>query len=124
MIVGIDIGTQSLKAVVIDENMKVLGEAAHSYTPFFPQPGWAEQDPSLWEEGLCLAVAGALQSAEVRPAQVKALGVAGQLDGCLPVGPDGTAHRDHLGLADPGVPGQGDEKPRRFSRQLARAEDL
>ena len=91
MIVGIDIGTQSLKAVVINENMKVLGEAAHRYAPAFPQPGWAEQDPVLWEEGLCLAIAGALQSAEVRPAQVKALGVAGQLDGCLPVGPDGRA---------------------------------
>ncbi|MHC4463074.1 MAG: xylulokinase [Planctomycetota bacterium] len=91
MIVGIDIGTQSLKAVVINENMKVLGESAHSYAPVFPQPGWAEQDPVLWEEGLSLAIAGSLQTAEVRPAQVKALGVAGQLDGCLPVGPDGRA---------------------------------
>ena len=91
MIVGIDIGTQSLKAVVADENMRVVGEAAYGYSPFFPQPGWAEQDPKLWEKGLHSAVAEALKSAGIPPLQVQALGVAGQLDGCLPVSPDGRA---------------------------------
>jgi xylulokinase len=91
MIVGIDIGTQSLKAVAVDESMRVLGEAAYSYMPSFPQPGWAEQDPTLWEEGLHSAVAEALKSAGISPLEVRALGVAGQLDGCLPVSPDGQA---------------------------------
>ena len=91
MIVGIDIGTQSLKAVVVDDNMRVLGEAAYPYAPFFPRPGWAEQDPVLWEEGLRLSVAGALKSAGVSSMGIRALGVAGQLDGCLPVGSDGRA---------------------------------
>lgn len=91
MIIGIDIGTQSLKAVVVNESMRVLGEAAQSYAPTFPQPGWAEQDPVLWEEGLRSAIVEALQRAGVRPSAVKALGVAGQLDGCLPVGADGKA---------------------------------
>ncbi len=91
MSVGIDIGTQSLKAVVVDKNMRVLGEAAYGYSPLFPRPGWAEQDPRVWEEGLHAAVAAALKSAEVSPLQVQALGVAGQLDGCIPVSPDGQA---------------------------------
>jgi xylulokinase len=91
MIVGIDIGTQSLKAVVVNERMRVLGEATYSYLPSFPQPGWAEQDPRLWEEGLHAAVAEALKSAGISPLEVRALGVAGQLDGCLPVDPDGRA---------------------------------
>ena len=85
MIVGIDIGTQSLKAVAVDESLRVLGEAAYSYMPSFPQPGWAEQDPTLWEEGLHSAVAEALKNAGISPLEVRALGVAGQLDGCLPV---------------------------------------
>ena len=91
MIVGIDIGTQSLKAVAVDDRMRVLGEAAYSYLPSFPQPGWAEQDPRLWEEGLHSAVAEALKSAGISALEVRALGVAGQLDGCLPVGSDGRA---------------------------------
>jgi xylulokinase len=88
MIIGIDIGTQSLKAVIVDESMRVLGEAAYRYIPSFPQPGWAEQDPTLWEEGLHSAVAEALKNAGISPDKVRALGVAGQLDGCLPVSPD------------------------------------
>ena len=63
MIVGVDIGTQSLKAVVVDQNIRLLGEAAYPYTSSFPQPGWAEQDPAFWEKGLRVAVASALADA-------------------------------------------------------------
>jgi xylulokinase len=47
MILGVDIGTQSLKAVVLDSDLAVKGEAAIPYQPSFPAPGWAEQDPAL-----------------------------------------------------------------------------
>ncbi len=91
MYVGVDIGTQSLKAVVCDEALAVAGEAAVSYEPSFPRPGWAEQDPALWERALGPAVAGALDGAGVTPDNVRALGIAGQLDGCIAVDEDGTA---------------------------------
>ncbi|UCD80830.1 MAG: hypothetical protein JSW26_05200 [Desulfobacterales bacterium] len=91
MIVGVDIGTQSLKAVVVDQSIRILGEAACPYRPIFPRPGWAEQDPAFWEKGLRIAVASALADAGITSAEVRALGIAGQLDGCLPVGPDGRA---------------------------------
>jgi xylulokinase len=93
MIVGVDIGTQSLKAVVTDPDLRVLGEAAHGYAPAYLGPGRVEQRPALWEEGLYRAVAAALAEAGVRAREVRALGVAGQLDGCVavddkgPVGP-------------------------------------
>jgi len=96
MIVGIDIGTQSLKAVIVDQSMKVLAEAAYPYSPGFPQPGWAEQDPTLWEKGLRVAVASALDNAGVASDEIRALGVAGQLDGCLPVDRDGRAMHNCL----------------------------
>jgi xylulokinase len=89
--VGVDIGTQSLKAVVCDTALKVTGEASISYEPSFPQPGWAEQDPVLWENALGPAVANALVEARIKPDDVRALGVAGQLDGCIPVGRDDAA---------------------------------
>ena len=50
MIVGVDIGTQSLKAVVLSHELDVLGQNAVAYQPAFPQPGWAQQDPKLWEK--------------------------------------------------------------------------
>ena len=89
MIVGIDIGTQSLKAVVLTPEMKILGEYAVPYQPNFPQPGWAEQDPHLWENALAPAIAGALEKAKAKASDVKALAFAGQLDGCIAIDRDG-----------------------------------
>jgi xylulokinase len=91
MIVGIDIGTQSLKAVVTDDELRPRGQAAVAYRPSFPRPGWAEQDCRLWEQALGPAIAGALEAAGVPPTAVAALGICGQLDGCVPVDRDGQA---------------------------------
>ena len=83
MIVGIDIGTQSLKAVVTDDELNPLGAASSAYRPSFPRPGWAEQDPRLWEEALAPTIARALEAAGTTAASVRGLGICGQLDGCL-----------------------------------------
>jgi xylulokinase len=91
MIVGIDIGTQSLKVAVTDRELRVRGEAATPYRAQFPRPGWAEQDPALWEHALGPTIARALEESGAVPQQVAALGVCGQLDGCVAVDADGGA---------------------------------
>ncbi|HXU58490.1 MAG TPA: FGGY family carbohydrate kinase, partial [Verrucomicrobiae bacterium] len=78
-ILGIDIGTQSLKAVVLGEGLTPLGGGAASYQPQFPQPLWAEQDPRLWLEALRPAIGQALAEAGIAGAEVGAIGIAGQL---------------------------------------------
>ena len=85
MIVGVDIGTQSLKAVVTDDDLKLRGEASSAYQPSFPQPGWAEQHPRLWEEALAPTIERALEAAGQSAGAVRALGICGQLDGCVAV---------------------------------------
>jgi xylulokinase len=88
MIVGVDIGTQSLKAVVTSDDLKLRGEASSAYRPSFPRPGWAEQHPRLWEEALAPTIGRALEVAGQTPRSVRALGICGQLDGCLAVDRD------------------------------------
>jgi len=90
-IVGVDIGTQSLKVVVTDDDLGPCGSAATSYAPAFPRPGWAEQAPALWDRALAATVAAALDDAGMAAEDVRALGVAGQLDGCLAVDAEGEA---------------------------------
>ncbi|HTN96980.1 MAG TPA: FGGY family carbohydrate kinase [Nordella sp.] len=90
MIVGIDIGTQSLKAVVLAPEMKIIGEHAVPYSPDFPQAGWAEQDPRLWEGALGPAIQAALARAGRKADEVKAIGIGGQLDGCVAIDVQGT----------------------------------
>ena len=80
---GIDVGTQSLKAVVLSDGMKLLGSGSVAYQPNMPHPGWAEQDPSLWLTALRPAIGTALESAGLSASDVEALAVCGQLDGCV-----------------------------------------
>ena len=91
MFLGIDVGSQSLKAVLLDRELRLAGRGARPYPIDFPQPGWAEQHPELWEAALAPAVAEALAAAGHGAADVTGVGIAGQLDGSIPVGADGRA---------------------------------
>lgn len=91
MLVGVDIGTQSLKVAVADATLAVKGDAQRFYRAHFAAAGHAEQDPRLWEEALGPAIAEALAIAGVSTAEVTALAVCGQLDGCIPVSDRGEA---------------------------------
>ena len=91
MFVGIDIGTQSLKAVVTGDDLVPRGTASRAYQPSFPRPGWAEQDPALWERALGPAIADALAAGGAKPGDVRGLGIGGQLDGCIAVERAGAA---------------------------------
>jgi len=91
LLVGIDLGTQSTKAVVCDERLAVLGAGRVAYAPSFPRPGWAEQDPRLWLDALAPAIEDALAAAGRAPSDVAALAVTGQLDGMIAVDAAGAA---------------------------------
>src|SRR5512140_2875754 len=80
LVVGVDLGTQSLKAVLCDERLTVLAEHSVPISTRHPQPGRAEQDAQTWWAAFVEAVAAV---AHGKP--IAALGIAGQLDGCLPV---------------------------------------
>lgn len=71
--------------------MSILGEASCAYRPDYPQPGWAEQSPSLWEDALAPTIAHALDAAGMAAGAVRALGIAGQLDGCIATNAAGEA---------------------------------
>lgn len=82
---GIDIGTQSLKAVVLGDDLEVLGTGSQAYKPHFPRPDWAEQDPQLWLDALRPAIADALAAAGLDGADIAGMAICGQLDGAVPV---------------------------------------
>lgn len=74
---GIDIGTSSAKAVVIDEHGRLLAEASRPYPLSVPQPGWAEQNPEDW----WAAAQECLQ--EVGADKADAVGLTGQMHGSV-----------------------------------------
>ncbi len=56
LLLAIDTGTQSLKALVFDPQGTLLGRKQIHYEPYFSRyPGWAEQDPQVFWQALCTA---------------------------------------------------------------------
>jgi xylulokinase len=91
LVVGLDLGTQSCKAVVCDETFAVRGQHSIKYGTSHPRPDHAEQDPATWEAALAPAIAKALADAGVKPEDIAAVAVTGQLDGCVAVDVNGAA---------------------------------
>lgn len=48
MYLGLDLGTGSAKALVLDEEGEVCGEGSAPYRVDAPSPGWAESAPQDW----------------------------------------------------------------------------
>jgi xylulokinase len=81
-LIGIDVGTSSLKGLAIDEHGELLGEAERSYPFATPRPGWAEQDPELWWQ----AAQAVLE--DLDGAHADAIGLSGQMHGLVALGAD------------------------------------
>lgn len=72
---GLDIGTQSVRAVLFDKQGQRQGTGTAPLLTTYPQPGWAEQAPLDWWKGLCSAVPIALQDAQATAADIAAIGL-------------------------------------------------
>ncbi len=76
-VLGIDVGTTAVKAILVASNGRVLAEAEAEQEVVVPQPAWAEQHPDTWWESTQTAVAEVVRSAA--PVEVRAIGLSGQM---------------------------------------------
>jgi len=83
-LLGIDVGTGGTRALIIDEQGRVLASATEEHVPFAsPQIGWAEQDPEDWWRACGLAVHKALANSNLRPEDIACIGFSGQMHGAV-----------------------------------------
>jgi len=95
LLVGVDSGTQSTRALVVDaKSAKVLAAASQAYDliPNLP-PGAKEQHPHTWRDATARAIRQSLKLAGARAAEVKAIGVSGQQHGFVPLDKNGDVIR-------------------------------
>jgi len=67
---GIDGGTEAIKVGIYDAEGREISSASSSYPTFFHKPGWAEQDPNSWWEGLVSATKACLKKASINPQEI------------------------------------------------------
>jgi xylulokinase len=95
LLIGVDSGTQSTKALVVDaKSGKVLGAGAAAYNliPNLP-PGAKEQHPRDWVAATRTAIQTALKEAKAGAGEVVAIGVSGQQHGFVPLDKSGAVIR-------------------------------
>ncbi|MCX7667930.1 MAG: FGGY family carbohydrate kinase, partial [Atribacterota bacterium] len=78
---GIDLGTQSVKVICLDEKGQLRGVASRDYPILTPQPGFAEQNPETWWEKTKEAVKEIAQ--QLPEPDIKALSFSGQMHGTV-----------------------------------------
>ena len=80
MLLGLDLGTGSAKALLLDGDGAVLGEGSAPYPVRSPRPGWAESGPEDWGSAVAAA---AREAVGRRGVGVTALGLSGQMHGVV-----------------------------------------
>ncbi len=78
LILALDQGTSSSRAIVYDAQAQPLGSHALAFTCRYPQPGWVEVDAlTLWQSQLA-AIEGALANTATDPQSLAAIGLTNQ----------------------------------------------
>lgn len=97
LVLGIDLGTGSVKAVLVDPAGTIVARSTAPYDLLSPQPGWAETDPTAWWEATIAAVRRATGD---QGSRVCGIGLSGQMHGVVLVDEAGRHLRNAILWAD------------------------
>lgn len=101
LLLAIDNGTQSLKALVFDLEGRLLAKKQVFFEPFFSkQPGWAEQDPAVFWNALCQACQGVWQDGEIARDRIAGVSLTTQRNTVVNLDRDGQPLRPALSWLD------------------------
>ena len=82
-VIGLDLGTSAVKAIAVNREGVVAGEASVSYPLFHDQPGYSEQRPEDWVNGTVQAVKQLMSEAGIAAEEVEGLSFSGQMHGLV-----------------------------------------
>src|ERR1043166_814277 len=83
VMVGVDVGTSGLKALLLSPDGRLLASVTRSYPLDVPRPGWAQQDPALWWGATTQAIRALLHKGGIKPSQIAGVGLTGQMHGSV-----------------------------------------
>lgn len=78
LLLAIDEGTSSARAIVFSPRGEIIGLGRRPITLYYPHPGWVEQDPTEIWEAQHDAITEALKAAQSSPSDIAAIGITNQ----------------------------------------------
>jgi xylulokinase len=88
-VIGCDVGSQGTKVALLSTTGQLIREAYEGYPIDYPHPLWAEQPVDRWLNTLVLSLRRLLSESGATARNVRALGLAAQVDGVIPIDADG-----------------------------------
>jgi xylulokinase len=116
-LLGIDVSTTGVKALLIDEDGVVTGSATTGLELSTPKPLWSEQDPAHWWEGAVKSIRQVLSDTGVSRKSVAAVGMTGQMHGLTLLDGDGNVLRPAILWNDQRTARQCDEIRKKLFRK-------
>jgi len=77
-LLGIDIGTSACKVALFTPDGHVVAQESRPYQVYYPNPGWAEQDPEDWWRAVSEALRSLLDTSGIDPKEICGIGIDGQ----------------------------------------------
>ena len=88
-LIGVDIGTQGTKAVLINPKGEVLAHSYKGYDVETPKPSWAEQWPEPWVDATFETIRGVVEKSKVHKEDIKGVAISSLYGGSgIPVDKD------------------------------------
>ena len=98
--IGYDIGSSSIKAALVEvktgKQIAVTHEPEGEMGMISPKASWAEQDPEVWWELVCLATKKLLKQTGIDSAKINGIGIAYQMHGLVVVDRNGAPLRNAI----------------------------
>lgn len=95
-LIGIDTGTSSTRAILIDEGGHLVYSSTKGYPMYTPKHSWAEQDPEDWSQALIHTIRDIVDNGGIKPEKIACVGLSGQMHGLVALDRSGRPIRNSL----------------------------
>lgn len=82
-VIGIDLGTSSVKTLLVNQNGDIAGEASAAYPLIQERPGYSEQNPEEWVKGTVACLQQLLKESGVAAEDIEGVSFSGQMHGLV-----------------------------------------
>jgi len=93
MYIGIDLGTSSVKILMMEKGGSIVDEMTEEYPVYYPEVNWAEQEPEDWWQGTLKALKVLIDRNQSVKGKIKGIGFSGQMHGMVALDKNGQVLR-------------------------------